>query len=206
MNNLFFKDQCMKYGEIYFKSGNYKNYLKRYNRYKILSKEIKSFILEPVLDFGCGVGFLVSALNEIDIEAYGYDLSDWAINYGIDNLNLKPNSITKDWNNCIKKCGTLFALDVFEHMSIEQVKNVLNEVEAKILITRIPVTIKKGENFLLEESKKDFTHINCLEKEEWEIIFQECGFNFISLLKFDSIWDSQGVLSRVYEKNNCWTR
>ena len=194
----------MNYDEIYFKSGNYNDYLKRYSKYQILAKEIKGFVLEPVLDFGCGVGFLVSALKEIEIESHGYDISDWAIDYGKRSLGI--SSITSDWKSSMKKCGTLFALDDFEHMSIREVKDVLNEVDAKIFIARIPVAFKKGEGFFLEESRKDITHINCLTKEEWEKIFQECGFNLISLLNFDKIWDSKGVLSRVYGKVDCSSR
>lgn len=144
------------------------------------------------MDYGCAVGFLTKAINYLGIECHGYDVSEWAISYG-------KNEVTKDITNVFRynQEKTLICLDVLEHMSLKDVNSIL-KLPYKKLIVRIPVEAKDNEGFYLEESKCDQTHITCMTKKRWEIFFREHGFVLMRKLHKKTIWDSKGVLSRIY--------
>lgn len=186
------------FDEEYYKTGNYLDYLQRVNRYKLLADDIVPFLKEPVLDFGCAVGFLVSALRKLDVNAFGYDVSEWAVNYGKGVFGLhdflsneKPNA----------SFNTLLAIDVFEHMPLDVVHDTLTEFDAEVLIVRIPVAAEVGEDFFLDISRRDKTHITCLTKSEWEEVFSKAGYRLAVVFDRPLIWDSEGVLSRAYVKD-----
>jgi hypothetical protein len=183
----------------YYQTGNYVGYLQRYEKYKNTANEIKELIKKPVIDFGCAVGFLVSAFQELDIEIQGYDISSWPIQYGREMLGI--NNITDQWHECNEVYKTLIALDVFEHMLLKDIRCVLEAVEPEIILARIPIADKVGEEFFLEVARRDNTHITCLTKSQWEEFFSKYGYKLCQVLNLKTIWDSKGVLSRIYVKN-----
>lgn len=187
----------MNFEQGYYQTGNYANYLQRRERYVQLAKEIEEYIEEPVIDFGCGVGFLADALQAINVKTQGYDVSEWAITYG---LNMGFKNLTKNKEE-LEKSRTLVALDVFEHMELAELKNVILDIGAQLILVRIPVAKKSGGKFVLEVSNCDETHITCLTKFEWEEFFFNCGYKLKEILNCQTIWDSEGVLSRVYVKS-----
>lgn len=187
-----------KFNADYFQTGNYADYLKRYKRYETTAFEIKELVEEPILDFGCAVGFLVLAFENLNIEIQGYDISSWAIQYGKNVLGAK--NLTDQWSECQNNYNTLIALDVFEHMKLAEVATVLANVGAKRIIVRMPVANKKGEDFALDIARRDTTHQTCLSKEEWDSFFEESGYKLEKVLDFSTIWDAMGALSRSYVK------
>ncbi len=189
----------MMYNAKYYQTGNYVGYLQRHEKYKNTADEIKRLIKEPVIDFGCAVGFLTLAFQELGVKVQGYDISPWPIQYGRETLGI--NDITDKWHECKDDYKTLIALDVFEHMELEDIKCVLEEVSAEVILVRIPVADRIGEAFFLEIARRDVTHITCLTKEQWEEVFLECGYDLLRILDFKTIWDAKGVLSRFYVKN-----
>ena len=138
-------------------------------------------------------------LNALSVRAQGFDISSWAINYGRDILGV--SNITDKWEDCPKTCGTLTALDVFEHMPLEKVRAVLSEVSAKSLLVRMPVCNADGEDFALEVSRRDKTHITCLTKTQWGDLFAEYGYRLETIIAHKTIWDAEGALCRLYVKS-----
>lgn len=188
--------------ENYFKSVNYTNYLERQERYKRLAKELISFLENSslvnknskILDFGCAVGFLTKSIYDLGYQnIYGVDISDWALEQAR-NYNL---SFFKNIN---QKSDIMISLDVFEHMNDSSVQEAICEAEPSIIICRIPVCKNDNEDFYLEVSKKDPTHINCKTKEQWKSFFKKNGFNFCIYLNLNTIYDSEGVLSAIFLK------
>jgi SAM-dependent methyltransferase len=191
----------IKFGKKYFTSGNYENYLDRKIKYENLSVDL-SFIrklgAEKILDFGCGVGFLTSGLCGLGFNCTGYDKSKWAIKYGINNLKVK---ITDDNKVLTKKYDCVIALDVLEHNTIEEIKKIL-AIKTNFLIVRIPVKKRNKKNYHLSTSRKDKTHITCMDKIQWRNLFSNNGFIELSKLKKETIWDSVGVYCALLKKND----
>ena len=74
-------------------------------------------------------------------------------------------------------------------------------LRSPIIVARVPVAKNEGDNFCLEISRNDKTHIQIHAKEWWENLFSKFGYiKKVDILK-ENIYDSEGVLARVYEKN-----
>lgn len=191
-----------KYNEDYFKSANYSDYSERRERYIMTAKNI-IHTLEAVslidsnskiLDYGCAVGFLMEGFklrgyNNI----FGYDISEWAI----------TQARSKELNIIDKLEPTIdfmIALDVFEHMTNEDILLALNVVQPPALLVRIPCA-EEGEDFHLAVSRKDPTHINCKNKEAWKKFFKARGFNVVLKLKTETVYDSKGVFCAILLRN-----
>ncbi len=194
-----------KFNETYYSSGNYNNYLER-KFDEQADNIINIFNLEKndkILDYGCALGGLLNALKEKGYENLtGTDISFWAIESGKQkyNLNLQHynrNLLTENWD-------VIILLDVLEHVNTEELDKIillLSRIEiAKGIIIRLPVSKNESEDFVLECSKKDKTHIQCHCKEWWKTKFKEYNFNIDQVITMDTMYESEGVLVRVLKK------
>lgn len=180
------------YGEGYYKTGNYTDYLERGPRYERMADELVSFLrsvglLQPatrLTDFGCGVGLLASALQTHGCNVTGFDASPWASRQaaqrGVPMLDT------------YQPCDGLIALDVFEHMSDAGVSVALHTFQPHFLIVRIPVASAPGQPFHLSISRRDPTHINCKTAQEWQEFFSAAHYHTL-LLNLHTIYNSTGV-------------
>lgn len=188
--------------EEYFKTQNYTNYLERGIRYKKMAQELAEYLWEyqgipqpdvKFLDFGCAVGFLVKGFREEGYKCEGYDISDWAKSQaakeGIYFVSFIPDTY-----------DVMFALDVFEHMTDEQIAEALKTFDAKKLVTRIPCSTDGGKTYHLEISKKDPTHINCKTKPQWTEFFFKQGYLTAQKIDLYTIYDTEGVMCYLYSK------
>ena len=91
---------------------------------------------DKILDFGCAKGYLVKSFRIFDIEAYGLDISTYAINHIDSNVSKYCSLISsvKDSKIYSKKYDWMIAKDVFEH---------IEETDLNYLIKRLSKTIKK---------------------------------------------------------------
>jgi SAM-dependent methyltransferase len=187
--------------EEYYKSGNYHDYLDRSHRYLMLALYIKSryfYNPVPVLDFGCGVGFLAGAFQQLGHKrVYGYDPSEWAIDYGTNTLKI-PH-LEKEFVD--RPYKLTFMLDVLEHIPLPEIDEIFNKLDTRNLVVRIPVPLNLGEDFVLQVSRNDKTHITCLDKLTWNDILESHGFRLVERLDYNPIiWDSEGVFCALYKK------
>jgi SAM-dependent methyltransferase len=187
--------------EDYFKSNNYKDYLSKGERYFRTAEELyftlnKVGILNhhtKILDYGCSVGFLIQGLQRIGCkDVYGYDISDWAIDLA-----------RKSGCNIIDKPeGTydlVIFLDVLEHMTDEQIYDAFNKIKMGKVLVRIPVAIESNPNqFHLDVSRRDPTHINCKTDVQWIKFFQKLGYQNHLRLNFHTIYDSDGCFCCIF--------
>lgn len=120
-----------------------------------------------VLDFGAARGYLVKALRMLDVIAFGYDISKWAVE------NCDP--AVKEWMGNQLMIGPdiydwILAKDVFEHIHTDELRLILSKL---LLASRhglfivVPLVYKTGGDFVREEDRADVTHEQRLTLVEW---------------------------------------
>lgn len=196
----------MTYGEEYFTSNNYENYLGRQLRYEKIAEELQQTLCNlklnvyPYLDYGCAVGHLVRGLIKSGVpkrEVFGYDISDWAINYGI---RKEPQLCLSNQYNPLRSWGVTFFLDVLEHMQEQEIRELIQTLKTDCFVFRIPVCEKSGEDYVEESSRKDKTHVIRWTKSEWKELFCSFKYNVIHL-NLKTVYDSKGVFCGIAIKD-----
>jgi SAM-dependent methyltransferase len=145
-------------------------------------KKSKTFSLMKnpvVLDFGCAKGFLVKAFREIGVDAYGVDISDYAIS--------QSDSAIKPYIRCLDLTSLpypdswppvdyIVAKDVLEHLSKEILELTLKELRSISPRILVVVPLGDGNNYYIEEYESDPSHKIREELDWWENILVKNGF------------------------------
>ena len=165
------------YKKSYYTTLNYSNYLEREIKYFKFCEELVDFLpkiklLSPttkLLDYGCALGFLVKSFRELGYNCDAYDISKWTkaqcIKRGIEYIEFKKSNY-----------DLMLCLDVLEHMTNEQIKDLFNTIQSTHILVRIPCSTNGGKSFHLDISNNDPTHINCKNKQEWFKLFETMGY------------------------------
>lgn len=142
------------------------------NLYRALS--IKIF-LNPknCLDVGCGTGRLVHCLRRLGVEAYGIEISKYALQTATKEVKpyLKYGDITKipyDDNNF----DLVLTFDVVEHVERSKLKKALEEtvrVSRKWILHKI-YTVEN--HWITLFHGKDFSHLSVLSSSFWVNMFK----------------------------------
>jgi SAM-dependent methyltransferase len=195
------------YGEEYYTQANYAGYLEREERYERLAQELDAelfrvlkldFKSKPILDYGCGVGFVVKAFHDLGYNSiFGYDISEWAINRARQNYtglaftNKKHVLSYYRWE-------LMTSFDVFEHMPLNEVRDVLGGAKPKHLLVRIPLTFDDGGKFVLNVSENDPTHITRLTRESWCDFLKSVGYAWLFNVNLGTFYDTKGVMCAMF--------
>lgn len=135
----------------------------------------KNFQPKRVLDIGCAKGFLVSIFNAAGIEAYGVDVSSYAIENTPNNIRNKLFTLDIEKNRLPFEndyFDLVFGLEILEHLS--RFDNLLQEVSR--------VLKKNGYVFFTTptpnswDAAHDLTHINIHPRKFWVVLFETYGF------------------------------
>jgi SAM-dependent methyltransferase len=136
-----------------------------------------------VLDYGCAKGYAVKAMRLLHLEAYGVDISEYAINsapkevseylYLINEMDEIPlaNNSKYDWT---------IAKDVLEHVPYAAIVDTISKIRqaTKNLFAIVPL----GENgkYIVPAYELDVTHHIREPLSWWEKTFEDCGFKIQS--------------------------
>lgn len=201
------------FNEAYYTRNNYAGYLERFERYEKMVEELEyglfrilklDFKSKPVLDYGCGVGFVVKAFQNHGYKnVWGYDLSEWAVEYGRKHLGFPAvheydSRLQNDINYLPEGWELMTSFDVFEHMLLAEVQGVLTRFHPRHLLVRIPLTREDGGKFVLPVSEADPTHITRLTRESWIKFFEENGYDFLFNINLGNIYDTEGVMCAMF--------
>jgi SAM-dependent methyltransferase len=192
-----------KFDEQYYKTNNYANYLSKKERYLRTAEEIyqtfnKFSMLDTestILDYGCGVGFLIAGFEKIGFNnVYGYDISEWASAKALEfghKLISKPEGFYD--------LGIF--LDVLEHMTDEQIDTTFLKLEFNKVLVRIPCSVPTDpKQFFLDVSRQDDTHINCKTPSDWIECFRKMGYKVHMELNMATIYNSDGCFCSLFIK------
>ena len=146
------------------------------------SEEIKAFIghiatqikekyrPKTVLDAGCAMGLLVAALRDLGVEAYGVDLSEYAISRVREDIRpyCAVGSLADPLPNSLpRRYDLVVSIEVLEHMPEEDGKKSIANLctmSDQILFSSVP------------DDTTDPTHINLHETPYWCGLFAKQGF------------------------------
>lgn len=151
---------------------------------RIADKIIEMFNPKSVLDAGCALGYLVEALRDRDIEAYGFDISEYAINNVSEDIKQYcfVHSINQPLpSNVPDRYDLIVTIEVLEHLypedGIEAINNLCKYTDT-IIFTSTPDDIE------------DRTHVNVQRLEYWARLFAKNSFfrNMVYNVGFICSW------------------
>lgn len=169
------------YNEQYFTTkSNYSGYRfdELYPYFSYIAKGlVKVFNPTNVLDIGCAKGFLVYALQEQGIDAYGVDVSEYAIANAPKEVAGALMLADGEQHNLPFQDASfdlILLLDVIEHLHSHN--HLLSEIYRilkphGICCLKTPILGSK-------QDKNDITHINVHSIGFWIKAFRDCGFLF----------------------------
>ena len=203
--NLIFEHDYFKGGDV----SNYQDYVLR--KHGPLADNLISVLNlktnDVVIDYGAATGSLILELIKRGLpNVYGTDQSFWAVDFGLNNFNLEGHLFHYNRDLLTKPKDYVFCFDVLEHVpSIKELVYTLSlarEGMRKGMVVRIPVAEQEGDNFVLDVSRNDRTHIQCHSKRYWDTLFRSTGFIPDSRIDAEAIYDRPGVLCAVYRPDN----
>ena len=142
----------------------------------IAERIIKDFNPKTVLDVGCAKGFLVEALRDRGIEAYGIDISEYAISQVREDIQpyCKVQSILEPID---RQYDLILNIEVLEHLENKDIefaiKNMCDHSE-KIIFSSTPHDLKEATHFSvkpIEEWVEKFYNNNFIRDVEYDASF-----------------------------------
>lgn len=108
---------------------------------------------QRVLDYGCAKGYMVKALRWLGRDAYGCDISEYALSSCDPQIS---SFLSKDPPKI--QFHYTIAKDTFEHMKIKDIKRLLTNLDSKVLFVIVP--LGDGKRYFIPAYELDKTHIH----------------------------------------------
>jgi len=136
------------------------------------NKLISLYPKDSFLDFGCAKGFLVKALRLLGAEAYGYDVSKYAIS----SSDYEVNQYLYGPDDCLPVVDVCFVKDVLEHISYNELDTILYLIRNICSKCFIIVPFGNDNKYRISEYDLDKTHIIKESERWWDAQFINAGF------------------------------
>lgn len=160
------------YNEGYFMRGEGSNYVNYSWKPELTLPMARSLVdllnikpCDSIMDIGCARGYVCKALRELGIDAWGFDISSWAI------ANCDPS--VKDYVSQtfpITPYDFFLCKDVLEHISVPELSKMVASLAAlvrKSILIIVPLSHVAGGPFVRREDSRDETHIIQWPLESW---------------------------------------
>jgi 2-polyprenyl-3-methyl-5-hydroxy-6-metoxy-1,4-benzoquinol methylase len=179
MNSLEIKKV---FDEKYFEDG-VRHRVSAYENYRWMpersireaSSIINNIPFTTVLDFGCAKGFMVHALRLLGKEAYGADVSE----YAVENCHPKVKEYLQVIETTEQLTGgwdLIIAKDVLEHIPKDLIPSVLSELRRRCKTLFVAVPLGDGKRYRIREYEMDVTHVVREPEEWWLTTIVDAGF------------------------------
>lgn len=169
------------FNEDYYEDG-VRKHISGYEDYKWMptrsipeALDIKEcFNFKTCVDYGCAKGFLVHALRIIGCDAYGEDISEYAVQ------NCHP--AVKDYVSLPndKWYDLLICKDVLEHVEVEDLPSVIDQFKKKSNQFFFVIPLGDKDRFRIREYEVDITHVTKKDEEWWIKFFEGQGLDLVS--------------------------
>lgn len=147
---------------------------------------------KTVLDAGCAMGYLVAALRDRGVEAYGVDISDYAISMVREDIKpyCRVGSLIEELTEELPQHFDLVVtIEVLEHLYAEDGKKMIENL------------CSLADTVLFSSTPDDFeerTHVNVQQREYWARLFAQNGF--YDQVFYDATYVSPHAL--LFKKNS----
>jgi cyclopropane fatty-acyl-phospholipid synthase-like methyltransferase len=130
-----------------------------------LMRHLQIRLGETLLDYGCSRGYLVRAMRERGVNAFGYDISEWATTNCDETVRgfVSSSLVVRPFDWIISK-------DVLEHIeprTLMATLTVLNSMAKRGMFFIVPLAEHINGEFVCPKDRQDKTHINCWTMEQW---------------------------------------
>ena len=153
-----------------------------------------------IMDFGCAKGYLVHALRLLGREAYGVDISEYAINQAPKEVSQYVEAI-KPQSDDFEHCDLLLAKDILEHIPYAHLADQMKVIRERCNRIFAIIPLAKNNKYIIPAYELDKSHYIRENKEWWIGVFQRAGFvifeSTTDLGPFKANWqegDSRGNL------------
>lgn len=127
---------------------------------------------KSILDWGCGKGFIVHALRLLNVEAYGFDISEYALSH----CKMDVAEFLFAEKSSIPDIDVIFIKDSLEHLPYEAIDNELSWMAQKCERACFIVPFGEDGRYRIREYGFDVTHIIKEDEEWWIKKFIKAGF------------------------------
>lgn len=161
---------------------------------------------ETILDHGCSFGYLVRALRKLYRQAWGIDISSYAISQVPEdtkpyvrlvekNMPFPPLIYANSARVGFSSFDWITSRDVLEHISYENIGAEVLRIRQACRKAFIVVPLAENGKYVIEQAEHDSTHIIRENATWWFNLFVACGFT-VTRLSFHEY----GIKSPAYDK------
>jgi hypothetical protein len=171
------------FGEKYFEDGIrsgvscYENYHWMPERtIREASSIVNQLRFENVLDFGCAKGFLVHAMRLLGKQAFGVDISEYAVK----NCHPEVKAYVEKIESAEDIKGMwdlIIAKDVLEHIPKEKLSETLASLRSRCKILFVAVPLGDDNRYRIPAYEKDVTHVVREPENWWLTTIKTAGFS-----------------------------
>ena len=123
-----------------------------------------------ILDFGCAKGYLVKAFRLLHRNAFGFDLSEYALSCVEDEIKkYVSNQFEGEYDWIISK-------DVFEHISYQDIDQWLKRINESCNSLFAIIPLGDGQKYIVPAYELDKTHEIREDLNWWRRKFEKAGF------------------------------
>ena len=170
------------FDEKYYEDG-IANHVSGYENYRWMPertiREATSIIsnvnFETVLDFGCAKGFMVYAMSLLGKQAFGVDISQYAVNAALPQVKDRL-TIIDTADDITGNYDLLIAKDVLEHVPYDILPGMLKTFRQKCKNILVAVPLGENKKFRIRQYEMDVTHIVREPEEFWLKTLGDAGF------------------------------
>lgn len=185
-----YKNKQYLFGKEYFEEGEGLRSKRVYNWetteviFRVIANSLNdTFRPKRILDIGCAKGYLVYLLQELGIDAYGVDISFYAVSCAPEEVKDKLYALDIEQENFPfpdNHFDMIILIAILEHLDhfdilLNRIKNILRDKGYVFVIVPTPWG---------RYATADKTHINVQPKRYWVQLFNKSGF----ILVKNDIW------------------
>jgi len=131
-----------------------------------------------ILDYGCAKGFVVKALRLLNYNAYGVDISEYAISQAPKDVEKYVELIVPGQK--IPSYDWIITKDTLEHIPYSELNSQLENLAISSRNIFIMVPLGDGEKYNIAAYELDLTHHIREDLNWWTLKLKESGFEIIT--------------------------